>query len=197
MKWSEGIEVHIGKELRGEVTNGKAAARGGTHQGLVAGQVVPSLGWTLEARIGQWIVKQDGADQKFAEVTVRDALLAGLCEAAHHQSMQDGAVDGHEEALDIESKHPAVLAVVVAGGPQKPLGATDAKKCPLSLATTVGVADELSLEDGCDPVVKQVVHHTVAEIGGHDLALDGNRTDEAGGGQELIASFPQDLLKVE
>ena len=77
------------------------------------------------------------------------------------------------------------------------INASDPVRCALADPTAVAVADEMLFEDRSDVIEDQMMHDTVAEIGGEDLALDRLVHDEAYAPPDLVPAAHDIFMELE
>ena len=156
-------------------------------QRLVAWQAFPVVSRAVDDAALRWVVGNDLAAQPHDDVLVATKIL--LLDELAQLALEQGLVDVHEKASDVEFQHIGILGVAVAALVHETGDAADAVERSLSGAATVAVVDEQPLEKRVEAADNVVVHDAVAEVGGKHLAQLGPTHDEGDARRNAVTSL--------
>ena len=172
----EPVEVEVGEYLAGQVPDGQAVVVAHREQGLVRRYVVPHRRRGLAEAVLFGAVHHHLPYERGEQPEL--PFGKPLPHEPFKHPPQRRLVYGHEEPLHVELAYPAVPRVVPAALPYHVLQPHDPVQCAFSLAAVVVVLDERVLKEMPDAADDDMVHHTVAEVGGEYLPQLRTRHDE-------------------
>lgn len=120
--------------------------------------------------------------------TFAHAMAAHLFQRLKANGKQSFSVNAHEIASDVHFQHETRLRIVPALFQDMLPQTVNAVMCPPSFDATITILDESALKHFVGIVEIEVMHYTVAKMGGKHFAPLGVGDDEAFGRQGLVGA---------
>lgn len=112
---------------------------------------------------------EDGNPDEPQEQLLVGGMIIGLHKSLH-ALIEQLLVDAHEERLDVEFHHPAVLRITMAALPDHLLHPLLSIEGTLATATTVTVVDEVLLHQCLQLVDDEMMNDAIPKLGGKHLS---------------------------